>query len=263
MSAGSKRSFRLPLKKTGVPGIFFAAFSLDFLCAGIWPPGAYGRKGGRYADITGFKVDCEKARDREKSSHGKAFAGTGRANRKYGKWRRGTAFGIPGRICDLSDRKICHGLSVHSCGDYCYENNGQQICVDASFFEQREWYMRLFLEGEDRLAKNRESSRKGKIVSYHAVSEEWFFLASPALPPLEQLIEKEKIMELMELLTERQRNIVILYFYYGETQWEIAKALGVSQPTVSQTLMAALRRMREGQEEIVLEKRAGSGRCAV
>ena len=75
------------------------------------------------------------------------------------------------------------------------------------------------------MAKNRESSRKGKIVSYHAVSEEWFFLASPALPPLEQLIEKEKIMELMELLTERQRNIVILYFYYGETQWEIAKAL--------------------------------------
>ena len=52
-------------------------------------------------------------------------------------------------------------------------------------------------------------------------------------------------MELMELLTERQRNIVILYFYYGEPQWEIAKALGVSQPTVSQTLMAALRRMRE------------------
>ena len=152
---------------------------------------------------------------------------------------------------------------VHSCGDYCYENNGQQICVDASFFEQREWYMRLFLEGEDRLAKNRESSRKGKIVSYHAVSEEWFFLASPALPPLEQLIEKEKIMELMGLLTELQRDIVILYFNYGETQWEIAKALGVSQPTVSQTLMAALRRMWEGQEEIVLEKRVGSVRCAV
>ena len=154
-------------------------------------------------------------------------------------------------------------FSVHGCGSYCYESHGRQIFVDAAFFEEQEWYVRLMLEGEDRLMKNRESSRKGKVVSYHAVSEEWFFLASPALPPLEQLIEKEKIMELMELLTERQRNIVILYFYYGETQWEIAKALGVSQPTVSQTLMAALRRMREGQEEIVLEKRAGSGRCAV
>ena len=254
MSAGSKRSFRLPLKKTGVPGIFFAAFSLDFLCAGIWPPGAYGRKGGRYADITGFKVDCEKARDREKRGERIVSMENG-GEVQLLVFREGYAIYRIGKYATV--------FPVHSCGDYCYENNGQQICVDASFFEQREWYMRLFLEGEDRLAKNRESSRKGKIVSYHAVSEEWFFLASPALPPLEQLIEKEKIMELMELLTERQRNIVILYFYYGETQWEIAKALGVSQPTVSQTLMAALRRMREGQEEIVLEKRAGSGRCAV
>lgn len=119
---------------------------------------------------------------------------------------------------------------VHSCGDYCYENDGQQICVDASFFEQKEWYLRLLLEGEDRLAKNRETCHWGKAVSYHAVSEEWFFLSSPTLLPLEQLIEKEQILELMGLLTERQRDIVILYFYYGETQWEIAKELGITQP---------------------------------
>lgn len=41
---------------------------------------------------------------------------------------------------------------------------------------------------------------------------------------------KEQILELMGLLTERQRDIVILYFYYGETQWEIAKELGITQP---------------------------------
>ena len=152
---------------------------------------------------------------------------------------------------------------VHSCGGYCYESHGQQICVDAAFFEKQEWYVRLMLEGEDRLAKNRESSRKGKIVSYHAVSEDWFFLASPVLPPLEQLIEREQILELMGLLTERQRDIVILYFYYGKTQWEIAQELCVSQPTVSQALMAALRRMREGQKVSVSQKGAGSRRCAV
>lgn len=145
---------------------------------------------------------------------------------------------------------------VHSCGDYCYENDGQQICVDASFFEQQEWYVRLFLEGEDRLAKNRETCHKGKVISYHAVSEEWFFLSSPALPPLDQLIEKEQILELMGLLTKRQRDIVILYFYYGETQWEIAKKLGITQPTVSQILMAALRRMRDSQKDSPSEKKA-------
>lgn len=154
-------------------------------------------------------------------------------------------------------------FSVHGCGGYCYESHGRQIFVDASFFEEREWYVRLMLEGEDRLMKNRESSRKGKVVSYHAVSEEWFFLASPVLPPLEQLIEKEQILELMGLLTKRQRDIVILYFYYGETQWEIARSLGISQPAVSQALMAALRRMREGQEEIFSGKEVRSGRCAV
>ena len=135
--------------------------------------------------------------------------------------------------------------------------------MDVSFFEQQEWYVRLLLEGEDRLVKNREMCHRERVVSYHAVSEEWFFLASPALPPLDQLIEKEKILELMGLLTKRQREIVILYFYHGETQWEIAKELGITQPTVSQTLMAALRRMREGQEESIPRKRADSGRCAV
>lgn len=60
------------------------------------------------------------------------------------------------------------------------------------------------------------------------------------------------------VLTERQRDIVILYFYYGETQWEIAKELGITQPTVSQTLMAALRRMRDSQKDSSFGKKADS-----
>ena len=116
--------------------------------------------------------------------------------------------------------------------------------------------MRPLLEGEERLAKNRETGHRGKAVSYHAVSEEWFFLSTPTLPPLEQLIEKEQMLELMGLLTERQRDIVILYFYYGETQWEIAKKLGITQPTVSQTLMVALRRMRDSQKDSPAGKKA-------
>ena len=98
------------------------------------------------------------------------------------------------------------------------------------FLNSRNGMCACFWRGEDRLAKNRETCHKGKVISYHAVSEEWFLLSSLVLPPLEQLIEKEQILELMGLLTERQRDIVILYFYYGETQWEIAKELGITQP---------------------------------
>ena len=73
---------------------------------------------------------------------------------------------------------------VHGCGDYFYESNGQTVCIAGAFFEQQEWYVRLLLEGEDRLMKNRETVCRGKMVSYHAVSEEWLFLADPELSPL-------------------------------------------------------------------------------
>ena len=76
--------------------------------------------------------------------------------------------------------------------------NGSEI----QLLVYQEGYVRLFLEG-------------GRIV--------WQRTGKHA-------IEKEQILELMGLLTERQRDIVILYFYYGETQWEIAKELGITQP---------------------------------
>lgn len=37
-------------------------------------------------------------------------------------------------------------FSVHGCGSYCYESHGRQIFVDAAFFEEQEWYVRLMLE---------------------------------------------------------------------------------------------------------------------
>ncbi len=45
-----------------------------------------------------------------------------------------------------------------------------------SFFNQREWYIRLVLEGEDRLSRNRESKEQGWTISYSDVSEEWGML---------------------------------------------------------------------------------------
>ena len=133
-----------------------------------------GQKGGCYGDITGFKVDRKTTGERGKGSNGPAFAGAWETGGKHGKWRGCAASGVFGRLGALPVGKYTTVFSVHGCGSYCYESHGRQIFVDAAFFEEREWYVRLMLEGEDRLMKNRESSRKGKVVSYHAVSEEWF-----------------------------------------------------------------------------------------
>src|SRR5699024_921268 len=124
----------------------------------------------------------------------------------------------------------------------------QTVCVTGAFFEQQEWYVRLLLEGEDRLMKNRETVCREKMVSYHAVSEEWMFLADRELSPLEQIVQRENIQEWMRLLTERQRVVVIQYFCHEKTQGEIAQELGIAQPTVSQTIFTALKRMRKETE---------------
>ena len=79
------------------------------------------------------------------------------------------------------------------------------------------------------MAKNRETCHKGKVDFLSCCIRRMVSFVFAGTASLEQLIEKEQILELMGLLTERQRDIVILYFYYGETQWEIAKELGITQ----------------------------------
>ena len=155
-------------------------------------------------------------------------------------------------------------FSVHGCGSYCYESHGRQIFVDAAFFEETGVVCAPDVRGRGS-SDEKPGNQAGKERSFLTMRfpEEWFFLSSPVLPPLEQLIEKEQILELMGLLTKRQRDIVILYFYYGKPSGRLQGPLGISQPAVSQALMAALRRMREGQEEIFSGKEVRSGRCAV
>lgn len=260
MMQAAKRSSRLPSKKTGVPGIFFAAFSLDYCALTSGRPEPTGGKVVAMLTLQDLKWIVKQPEKEEKlptarylMEHGNHVVSMENSEEvQLLVFREGYALYRVGNYTTV--------FPVHSCGNYCYENDGQKICVDTDFFDGQEWYVRLLLEGEDRLAKNRETYHKERVVSYHAVSEEWFFLTSPVLPPLEQLIEKEKILELMGLLTERQRDIVILYFYYGETQWEIAKELGITQPTVSQTLMVALRRMRDGQKKISSRKKMDTGK---
>lgn len=52
------------------------------------------------------------------------------------------------------------------CGEYQY-NAEQADCISEEFFNQREWYIRLVLEGEDRLSRNQD--RKNRAGQSHTV----------------------------------------------------------------------------------------------
>lgn len=136
-------------------------------------------------------------------------------------------------------------FSIHSCGDYLYQLSGNILCVQRAFFDQQEWHVRLVLEGEDRVCRNRESAHQEKITSYSTVSEEWWIMADLEKSPLEQLIQEETIEELMNPLTRRQRQVVEQFFLARKTQKEIARELGLTQANISQEISSSIRKIRK------------------
>lgn len=149
---------------------------------------------------------------------------------------------------------------VHACGDYLYLSCGEILCIREHFFDCQEWYIRLVLEGEDRVNRNRESQEQEKNISYSAISEEWRLMADME-SILEKIIVKESVSEILETLTEKQRSIVSQFFFCQKTQKEIAKELGVAAPIISKTISNSIRQIRKKYPDIPKRNIAGSVRA--
>ena len=104
---------------------------------------------------------------------------------------------------------------LFTCRDYVYEAERKIAVVEENFFDDQPWYVRLILEGEDRLWRNRETREHNNCVSYSCISEEWCELADKGQCLLEKIIAEETVRELMDLLTERQRQMIQrIYFQH-------------------------------------------------
>ncbi len=71
------------------------------------------------------------------------------------------------------------------------------------------------------------------------------------LSETESLLDRLALGDLLRLLTERQRAVVVAHYYLGLTQQEIADALGVRRGTVGATLSQAIQRMRKGGSYVI------------
>ena len=67
---------------------------------------------------------------------------------------------------------------VHTCGAYLYMSSGVSSYLPEQFFEKEPWYVRLVLEGEDRLEHNQRAKEQERTASYSAISEEWQVMSS-------------------------------------------------------------------------------------
>ena len=137
---------------------------------------------------------------------------------------------------------------LHSCDDYIYDSGVTDIHkLKSDFFENESWYVRLILEGEDRLIHNQDTRIEAKSISYSAVSEEWDVLAEDD-KMLEKLIIKEQVKEVLSEMTEKQRYAVKRYYLDEISQKEIATELSVSSSAVSSIIRKAVQRVRRRSE---------------
>lgn len=136
-------------------------------------------------------------------------------------------------------------FSIHICGSYLYESNGVGSYLSRQLFEKEPWYIRLILEGEDRLERNQRVKEQEKAVSYSAISEEWKVMENLEENPLKHLVERENMKEMLHCLTNRQRMAVNLCFFQQRTQKEVARELGITSQAVSIILLQAARRLQK------------------
>lgn len=134
-------------------------------------------------------------------------------------------------------------FSVCLCRDYFYLSDGRLIHVPEKFFEGEKWYLRLVLEGEDRLNHNQEE--RERKFSYSSASEEWAALEDQAESVLEHLVKQETVEEMLQLLTDRQRTVIQKYYMQEKTQMQISKELGISRLAVRDSLFHAVSKIRK------------------
>ena len=62
---------------------------------------------------------------------------------------------------------------------------------------------------------------------------------------LDAIVKRDMLSELLDCLTERQREVVMAYFFNGLTQQQIADKLGIAHQVVDRILKAALKKMKK------------------
>ena len=137
--------------------------------------------------------------------------------------------------------------------------------ISDEMLESLSWFMAVMLIGDHRVENNlmnRKSSRKGAKdydtddygdkcgEAEEAVEEEYrdeFFWNEGRFGenPLDALIRKERDAAILAVMTDKQREVFLLYYKEGYTQQQIADMLGVDQTSVRDRLDGVLKKIKK------------------
>ena len=121
--------------------------------------------------------------------------------------------------------------------------------LEESFFEKEEWYLRLMLIGEDRLAHNLATRDRGRCISFNGISEDFEGMEDELMDVEERVNHQQIAEEMMSVLSDKQKKVVQEFYWNQKTHKQIAKENGVKRNAVTEILKYALNKIEKNYDE--------------
>ena len=139
---------------------------------------------------------------------------------------------------------------LHNCDDYEYVSvTGDNKEFNKEFFDNENWYIRLLMEAEDRMAySQRKISTNHGVFSNSDVTDDAEIMRGSTKDFVDDVIDREILHALIKELTERQKMVLNLVYFEEMRQQDVADYLGIKQQSVNDLLNRALKTMKKKAE---------------
>lgn len=136
---------------------------------------------------------------------------------------------------------------LHSCDDYEYVSvTGDNKEFNKEFFDNENWYIRLLIEAEDRMAYSQSKiSTNHGVFSNSDVTDDAEIMRGSSKDFVDDVIDREILHALIKELTERQKMVLNLVYFEEMRQQDVADYLGIKQQSVNDLLNRALKTMKK------------------
>ena len=139
---------------------------------------------------------------------------------------------------------------LHRCDDYEYVSvTGDNKEFNKEFFDNENWYIRLLMEAEDRMAYSQSKiSTNHGVFSNSDVTDDAEIMRGSSKDFVDDVIDREILNALIKELTERQKTVLNLVYFEEMRQQDVADYLGIKQQSVNDLLNRALKTMKKKAE---------------
>lgn len=136
---------------------------------------------------------------------------------------------------------------LHSCDDYEYVSvTGDNKEFNKEFFDNENWYIRLLMEAEDRMAYSQSKiSTNHGVFSNSDVTDDAEIMRGSSKDFVDDVIDREILNALIKELTERQKTVLNLVYFEEMRQQDVADYLGIKQQSVNDLLNRALKTIKK------------------